>query len=142
MKQYINLLPFERLKGKKILLTSFTSSSESLSVANIFSGREKAKEIFKEYKKFSVIYKITNNVMDDCIPCGIDIQALSDFTFEKEILFQPFTFYLVKNVDFNFIECTVDIELETISKKEILEEKIKYGKKVIYDLKLRLLYID
>ena len=139
---YINLLPFERLKGKKILLTSFTSSSESLSVANIFSGREKAKEIFKEYKKFSVIYKITNNVMDDCIPCGIDIQALSDFTFEKEILFQPFTFYLVKNVDFNFIECTADIELETISKKEILEEKIKYGKKVIYDQKLRLLYID
>ena len=48
---YINLLPFERLKGKIILLTSFTSSSESLSVANLFSSREKAKEIFKEYKK-------------------------------------------------------------------------------------------
>jgi len=87
---YINLLPFERLKGKIILLTSFTSSSESLSVANQFSSREKAKEIFKEYKKFSVIYKITNNVIDDCIPCGIDIQALTDFTSEKEILFQPF----------------------------------------------------
>ena len=52
---YINLLPFERLKGKKILLTSFTSSSESLSVANIFSGREKAKEIFKEYSVIMVL---------------------------------------------------------------------------------------
>jgi hypothetical protein len=139
---YINLLPFERLKGKIILLTSFTSSSENLSVAIQFSGREKAKEIFKEYNKFSVIYKITNNVIDDCIPCGIDIQAESYFTSEKEILFQPFTFYLVKNFDFNFKKCTADIELETISKKEILEEKIKYGKKVIYDQKLNLLFID
>ena len=135
-------MPFERLKGKIILLTSFTSSSEDLSVAIQFSGREKAKEIFKEYKKFSVIYKITNNVIDNCIPCGIDIQAETYFTSEKEILFQPFTFYLVKNFEFNFIECTADIELETISKKEILEEKIKYGKKVLFDQKLCLLYID
>ena len=139
---YINLLPFERLKGKIILLTSFTSSSEDLSVAIQFSGREKAKEIYKEFKKFSVIYKITNNVIDDCIPCGIDIQEETYFTSEKEILFQPFTFYLVKNFEFNFIECTADIELETISKKEILEEKIKYGKKVLFDQKLCLLYID
>jgi len=46
---YINLLPFERLKGKIILLSSFTSSSENLSVEIQFSGREKAKQIFKEY---------------------------------------------------------------------------------------------
>ena len=121
---YINLLPFERLKGKIILLTSFTSSSEKFSVAIHFSGREKAKEIFKQYNKFSIIYKIKNNVINDCIPCGIDIQEELKYTKEKEILFQPFTFYLVKNYDFNFIECTADIELETISKVEILEEKI------------------
>ena len=46
---YINLLPFERLKGKIILLSSFTSSSENLSVEIQFSGREKTKQIFKEY---------------------------------------------------------------------------------------------
>ena len=46
---YINLLPFERLKGRIILLTSFISTSEDLSIAIQFSGREKAKEIFKKY---------------------------------------------------------------------------------------------
>ena len=50
-------MPFERLKGKIILLTSFTSSSESLSVANLFSSREKAKENFKEYKNFLLYIK-------------------------------------------------------------------------------------
>ena len=43
---------------------------------------------------------------------------------------------------FDFGKYTVDIELETISKKEILEEKIREGKKVIYDRKLNLVLID
>ena len=139
---YINLLPFERLKGKIIILSSFTSTSEDESIAIDFSGRKKSKEIFENCRKFSVIYKITNIVNEDNVSCGIDIQKESKYKKEKEILFQPFTFYLVKNVDFNFENYTVDIELETIPKKEILEEKIKQGKKVIYDKKQNLILID
>ena len=36
----------------------------------------------------------------------------------------------------------LDIELEIIPKKEILEEKIKQGKKVIYNKKSNLILID
>ena len=138
---YINLLPFERLKGKIIILSSFTSTSEDESLAIEWSGRKKAKEIFDEYHKFSVIYKIINTVNNNCIPYGINIQEEAEYD-EKEILFQPFTFYLVKKADFNYEEKTVDIELETISKKEILEEKIKEGKKVVYDKKSNLIIIN
>ena len=138
---YINLLPFERLQGKIILLSSFTSTSEDETLAVDWSGRKRAKEIFNEYQKFSVIYKITNIVKNNCISCGINIQDIARFD-EKEILFQPFTFYLVKKVDFNFDEKTVDIELETISKKEILEEKIREGKKAVYDKISNLIIID
>jgi len=138
---YINLLAFERLKGKIVIFSSFTSTSEHESIALDFASRDKAKEIFKEYHKFSVIYKITNFAPNNCVPCGINIQNEAVFK-EKEILFQPFTFYLVKNVDFNFDNYTVDIELEVIPKKEILEEKIREGKKVIYDKKLNMMLID
>jgi len=139
---YINLLSFERLKGKIIILSSFTSTSEDELQAKDWSGREKSKENFKASRNFSVIYKITNIVKKNCIPCGINIQDESEYDDEKEILFQPFTFYFVKDVFFDFQKYTVDIELETISKKEILEDKIREGKKVIYDTKLNMVIID
>ena len=138
---YINLLPFERLKGKIIVLSSFISTSENESFVIDWSGRKKLKENFEINQKFSVIYKITNIINKNNFSCGINIQDESHYD-EKEILFQPFTFYLVKNVDFNFDKYTVDIELETIPKKEILEEKIKQGKKAIYNKKSNLILID
>ena len=139
---YINLLPYERLKGKIIILSSFISTSENESLAIEWSGRKNSKEIFNLYQKFSVIYKITNIVNENNVSCGINIQEESNYSYEKEILFQPFTFYFVRNINFNFENYTVDIELETIPKKEILEEKIKQGKKVIYNKKSNLILID
>ena len=139
---YINLLPYERLKGKIIILSSFISTSENESLAIEWSGRKNSKENFNLNQKFSVIYKITNIVNENNISCGINIQEESQYTNEKEILFQPFTFYFVRNINFNFDDYTLDIELEIIPKKEILEEKIKQGKKVIYNKKSNLILID
>ena len=139
---YINLLSFERLKGKIIILSSFISSSENEDIAIERSGRKNSREIFRFSKKFSVIYKIINHVVPNSISCGINIQNESQFKREKEILFQPFSFYYVKNVNFDYENYLADIELETIVKKEILEEKIRIGKKVIYDENANLVRID
>ena len=60
---YINLLSFERLKGKIIILSSFISSSENEDIAIERSGRKNSREIFRFSKKFSVIYNIINYVV-------------------------------------------------------------------------------
>ena len=139
---YIALLPYERLKGKIILFSAFTSISEEKSVAIFFSSREKIKELYEAKKYFSVIFTIKNYFKDNCISCGIDIQSISEYGKEKEILFQPFSFYFVRNVKFDYEKYTVDIDLEIIPKKEIFEEKIRKGGKVIYDKETNLMVIE
>ena len=130
---YSNLLPYERAVGKIILLSSFTSTSEAELTARNFSGRKNAKEQYKTKKIFSVIYIITNNHYNNWIPNGINVQEESAYKKEREILFQPFSFYIVKKVDINKEDYTADIYLETIGKTEILEEKIKKGKKIMFN---------
>ena len=139
--KFTNLLPFERSIGKVIILSSFTSTSESEDCAKKWSGREKSKLIYNQNKKFSVIYKINNIIDFNTIPCGVNIQTISEYK-ENEILFQPFSFYYVKSVNFNYEDFTVDIELETLIKKEILEYKISKGKKVGYDKSSNLVFIE
>ena len=60
---------------------------------------------------------------------------------EKEILIQPFSFYRVIDVNLNEDNFTADISLETIGKKEILEEQIKLGKKIEYNEKENIMEI-
>ena len=140
---FVKILPYERLKGKIVVLSAFTSTSKDFSVAaNDFAHREISKKIFNENRKFSVIYYIQNIQKKNCFPCGIDIQEISEYDNEKEILFQPFSFYLVKNVIFNFNKYTVDIYLELIPKEEIFEEKIRFGKKIVYDKTKNLMVIE
>ena len=138
---YINLLPYERLKGKIILFSAFTSISESKKIALGFSSRDKIEKIYKDSKRFSVLYIIKNYVKKNCAPCGIDIQSVSDYE-EEEILFQPFSFYLVEDVKFDYKKYCVDIYLKTVSKKEIFEEKIRKGQKVVYDEKEDIMVIS
>jgi len=130
---YSCLLPYERAIGKVILLSSFTSTSEKELTARNFSGRDKSKQQYKTNKIFSVIYIITNNFKQNWISNGINVQQETVYKNEKEILFQPFSFYLVKKVVIDKKNYTADIYLETVGKKEILEEKIKNGQKIVYN---------
>jgi len=139
---YIALLPYERLKGKIILFTAFTSTSENKSKAMDFNSRDKIQEIYKKKKYFSVLFIIKNYIKDNCISCGINIQDISHIKSEKEILFQPFSFFFVQNVKFDYEKYTVDIDLEVIPKKEIFEEKIRNGGKIIYDKETNLMVIE
>ena len=131
--RYSNLIPYLRAKGRIICLSSFTSTSKDEERANKFAGRKKAKEIYETNLNFSVVYKITNVYHKNWIPSGIDVQEIAVHKGEKEIVFQPFTFYFVKDAVINIKEYTADIELETIGKIEILEEKIKFGFEIEYN---------
>ena len=130
---YSSLLPYERAKGKVILLSSFTSTSQSEKAARTFSGRNKAEEQFKNKLLFSVIYIIKNYCQKGWISNGINIMQESKYEKEEEILYQPFSFYFVKDVKIDIEKYTADIELETIGKTEILEEQLKFGKVIEYN---------
>ena len=139
--KYINILPYERAKGKIILFSAFTSTSEDLSVAEDFSKRKKSIEIFKQQKKYSLIYKINNHIKYNCVPCGVDIHKISEYN-EKEILYQPFSFYYVKNTKFDHNQYTADIDLELIPRIEILEEKMRKGGKIVYNKENNVMVIE
>ena len=138
---YCNLLPYERAKGKIILLSAFTSTTESELLAKNWAGRNKAKDVYKANLKFSVVFIITNLYKNGWISSGINIQKESVFPNEKEYLFQPFTFYYVRNVQIDLENYTADIYLETVGKLEILEEKIKYNKGIHYSKKENIIVI-
>ena len=133
---YSCLLPYERALDKIILLSGFTSSSTEDEVAKTWAGRGNGNErkIFENSSKFSVIFNITNKYENNLwISNSIDIHDLSEYKNECEFLFQPFSFYKVTKVDIDIENYTADISLETIGKKEILEEKIKLGKTIKYN---------
>ena len=129
---YSNILPYERAKGKVILLSAFTSTSEEKKVAEKFSGRKYTQSLYNLKKKFSVILFIKNFYKQNWIANSIKIETLSKNKSKKEILYQPFSFYFVRDVQIDHKNYKADIYLETIGKQEILEEQIKIGKEIEY----------
>jgi len=131
---YTDLIAYERAKGKIILLSAFTSTSKDQSEAESFAGRdEDIKSLYNNNLRFSVVFHITNIYKNGWISNGIDIENESEYDEEREILFQPFSFYYVKDTKIDIEQYIADIYLETIGKIEILEEKIKLGKEIIYN---------
>ena len=92
---YINLLPLERLKGKIILFSAFTSISESKEVALEFSSREKIEGIYKAKKLFSVIYVI-ENLLKKIVFHVVLIYNLYLNLMKKKFYFNLFLFILLK----------------------------------------------
>ena len=127
------LLQYIRANGKIILLSSFTSTSEDDNLAKNWACRKNPKQLYENSLNFSVVYYITNFYKRNWIPNGINIQNESLYKNEKEYLFQPFSFYLIRQVEIDYINYTADIYLETIGKTEILEEKIKKGKEIEFN---------
>ena len=135
---YSSLLKYERIKGKIILFPNFTNVYENENLANIYSGRNNSIELYKNSLKFSVIFIITNIIQDNWISNIINLN-------EKKInilLFQPFSFFHIKDVKINLEKYTADIYLETIGKVEILEEKIRLGKTIKYNEKKNIIEIE
>ena len=130
---YSSLLPYERAIGKIILLSAFTSTSQEKQLAERWAGRGQSKTLYKTNKKFSVVFFIKNYHKANWISNGIDVQSISAYSNEKEILYQPFSFYKVRKVEIDYDNYIADIYLETIGKCEILEEKIKLNKQIHFN---------
>ena len=130
-------MPYVRAKGKVILFSAFTSTSDNDKVAKRWAGRNDTKQIYKNDLRFSVVFTIKNCWKEDWISNGIDIQNIFQYQSEKEILYQPFSFYFVRDVRIDIENYIADIDLETLGKEEILEEKIKLGKEIKYNEKER-----
>ena len=133
-----SLIKYERIKGKIILFPTFTTVYENENLANIYSGRNNSKELYKTSLKFSVIFIITNLFKDNWISNIVNINKERD----NILLFQPFSFFHVKDVIINYEKYTADIYLETIGKVEILEEKIRLGKSIKYNEKQNIMEIE
>jgi hypothetical protein len=58
---------------------------------------------------------------------------VSNYQEEDEIIYQPFSFFLLLDIEIDYENYIADIYLETIGKTEILEEEIKKGKKILYN---------
>ena len=138
---YSCLLQYERAKNKIIVFSSFTSTSLDKSIANNFSSRDERLSLYKANLKFSVIFHIKHKYKNNWISNGINIQKEAYYYSEKEILFQPFCFYLVEDVKIDIKNYTGDIYLKTIGKTEILEEKIKLKKDIYYNEKEKIMKI-
>ena len=121
---YSSLLFYENAKNKKIILTSFTSMTKD---------KEICKKFAKTSRQFSVLFEITNSFKEGWKSNGIDIQDISLRKTEQEILYQPFSFYIVTDVRIDIKKREAYIYLKTIGKKEILEEKIREGKNIRYN---------
>ena len=140
-KPYSTILQYERAKGKIIVLSAFTSTSELPFIAENFSNRNDTNSLFKKKKRFSIIFYIKNFYKNNWISNGIKIQELSEFAAEKEVLYQPFSFYFVRDVQIDTQHYKADIYLETIGKQEILEEQIKKGKRIIFNEKDKIMQV-
>jgi hypothetical protein len=130
---YSRILSYKKVKGKSITFPRFISTTESEFLANNRARRGDSLELYQEKKNFSVLFIITNIYNNNWISNGINVQNISDYKAEKEILFLPFSFFKVKSVEIDTINFTADIYLDTIGKNEILENQIKNGKHIQYD---------
>ena len=138
---YSDLLPYVRAKGKIILLSGFTSTSQNEEFAKRWAERENTQALYKANLRFSVVFKITNFCNKDWISNGIDVMKESQFKNEQEILYQPFSFYYVRDVRIDNKNYLADIDLDTIGKTEILEEKIREGKEIEFNPKLKIMQV-
>ena len=71
----------------------------------------------------------------------LDISERSIYPGEREYLFLPFSFFRVKDVKINTNDYIADIYLETVGKKQILENEIKLGKEIEFNSQKNIIQI-
>ena len=128
---YSCLQLYERAIGKIIILSNFTSTSMDEKAAQEFADRDEIETTFPRDLLFSVMIYIDNVWKENWLTSGMDIHEVSEYKNEQEVLYLPFSFYWVKDVKVDVEKKIADIYLRTCGKNEIIEEKIKMGKKII-----------
>ncbi len=136
---YSKILSYEKVKDQIITFPHFLSTTEDEFLAKNWARRGDSIESYNITFHFSVIFIITNIYNNNWISNGINIKNISAYKGEKEILFLPFSFFKVKEVNVDINNYTADIHLETVGKKEILETQIKKGKQIEYNSELNIM---
>ena len=141
---YINLSFYERNKNNIITFPSLTSCSIDKNIAECFCGRKKSIyypdkfcriEERKKDGQFSVLIIIDYQYKKDWIPSAFSIIDFSVNQFEKEYIFQPFSFFKIQNIEIDFDKYEANIYLMNIGKKKILENFIKKNNIIKYNEK-------
>ena len=140
---FSSLLKFEKEKGKIIFFSDFKIATES-----DFYAQRTAIRFFRPIKNiqrnlFSVVltveegsdYDNNNNISN-----GVVVPA-DNFSHE-EIILLPFSFYLLKDIIINYNNSSCDIMLKSIGSNEILENKIKLGKSIVYNERENIMEVE
>lgn len=137
---YINLSFYERNIDNIITFPSFTSCSIKKDIAKMYSGRISSSTSYycplekrKENGIFSILIIIDYKYKNGWEPTAFNVCEMSEYRYEKEYIFQPFSFYRIKKVDIDFAKYEADIYLENIGKKTILEKCIQNNNIIRYD---------
>ena len=123
---YLDALSYQIHKGKKICFQTFFSTSIK---------PEKAFEFKKEGYDFFIFIEIDHYWEDGLEALCFDISSISKYKSEAELLFHPFSFFRIKDVSVDYNTHIVTLKLESINKKDILEEKLRddNNKKIHYN---------
>ena len=129
---YLDALSYQIYNGKIIAFQTFLSTSISKKVAETFSKINKfSVEERKSKCHFSTIIEINHNFSEELFPICFDISDISRYKKEKEFLFHPYSFFRIKSFNIDLDKYILNLNLETIGKKEILEYPLKFGKSII-----------
>ena len=128
--EYSYILKYIKNIGNIITIPSFFSTSLDLDVAKEFAHYNEPKQN-KNYL-FSTIYIVTVEPKNNWIAQGFSINELSHYEKEKEILFQPFCFFKIEDIDVNMDKNNCNIYLNLIGKKEIWEQSMKSTSSIFY----------
>ena len=133
---YLDALSYQIYNGKIICFQTFLSTSLKQGTALFYSRKERTTlEDRKRKCMFSTFFTIEHNWDKKLFPLCFDISDISQYKNEKELLFHPYSFFKIKKFDIDLENYILNLELETIGKKEILEYCINDGKRIILNEK-------
>ena len=116
--------------GKIITFPSFFSTTLDVETAKDFSRFYESKE--ERNGLFSTNYIININPRNNWIAQGFNINEISHYQKEREILFQPFCFFILNDVKVDIKNCMCYIYMELIGKKEIWEKSMNSTSNILY----------
>ena len=131
----INLFEFYKNEGIIISFSNFMMITQNKDIAILNSQRNIPLEDRKDKNLFSVIFNIQYSHDNGFEASIYDLSQLMPYPDEESFIILPFTFFYVEKITTDSKNMNADIDLLVIGKKEILEHKVKMGKKLTYDKK-------
>lgn len=116
---YLEALSYPIQLGKIISFATFISTSKVLPTPESFAKKSEVNYKRKNYE-FSIIMIINVKQNRNLFPLYYRILD-SHYQHEKECLFPPFTFFKIKKYKIDYVNNNLELELEEIGKREILE---------------------